>query len=338
MTKHLTVASLALNVVVLTALIWVLQRQTPQVAAPMPVVAHDQAGASISGSALLRLHGELRKAGLDEASTQRVLAQVLRSAEARGASAEYWKSDLAASRTRTLAQYDELRRARTAIRSAIGARALDEADFALLFRPYGTELDFLSPEKQMALQEIEMQDLSGSDTQLKALLSGSDWQEYRYRRSPLRQRLLATGFDFTRDEYRAVFDAISAVHGEQEVAFTAGLVGDPVRDPQLAAHLRRALGTERFATFQKVQDPLYMTLVHVGRAHNLSDRTIDAAYTLVSESDQGMVRTASHAPLNSAQQDAELRKLLGGPAFDLFSSLAPPRTNSNQVVVFTSGH
>jgi hypothetical protein len=344
MAKRLALASLTLNVVVLAALIWALQRQTPPITADVAAGARARPSASVTGSSLLRLHARLQGAGLDEPAAGRVLAQVLHSSGADAASAEYWKPSLAASRARALAQYDELQKARGAVRASIGELALDDPELAVLFRPYGSELDFLSPQKQMALQEVEMQDLRSArsampldeSAQIKAALSASEWQEYRYRRSTLRQRLLATGFDFTRDEYRAVFDAVAAARREREGALVAGIVGDPVREPQLAEQIRQALGAERFATFQKVQDPLYVTLIHVGKTQNLPAETIDAAYALVSQNNQGLSRSTGRAPLSPAQRDAELRGLLGAAAFDLFSRLSP-RANSNQMAVFTVG-
>jgi hypothetical protein len=58
------------------------------------------------------------------------------------------------SRARVLAQYDELQKARAAVRGAMGESALSDPALAPLFRPYGPELDFLSSQKQIALQEM----------------------------------------------------------------------------------------------------------------------------------------------------------------------------------------
>jgi hypothetical protein len=339
MTTRLTTVSLGLNVLLAAVLIWVLQRQTPQATADEPVSAHAQ---SLGDSPLLQLHARLRGAGLDEATSARILVQVLQTSSTTDASAEYWKASIAASRAHAWSQYDELQKARGAVRDAIGEVALSDPALAPLFHPYGSKLDFLSPQKQMALQDIEMQSLgsatlastSGESAQIKALLSSSELQEYRYRTSDLRQRLLATGFDFTRDEYRATFDAVFATRTEQEVALTAGILGDTLRDPQLAAQIRKALGAARFATFRKVQDPLYVTLRHVGATHSLSAETVDAAYAIVSASDQGRPSSAGRQQLSSAQAEAELRRLLGPAAFELLSRLLP-RANSSQFAAFS---
>lgn len=318
MQKSLALTSVALNVALICALAWNWQRDATGIA---------------------QVQTDLRSAGLDELQAWKAVGILLQSAAT--GEAEYWKPNFVSSNARELASYEELLKARDALRASIGEGAVHDPRFAPLFQPYQTDLGFLPPAQQMELQSIMMKQLrqpgapEGVDAQIKSLLSAEHWKEYQYRKSPLRQRLLASGFDFSEQEYRAVFDLVAAASVERNLAFSAGAIGDPAANPELSQALRDALGEERFARFRKVQDPNYATLLHVARSHDLPTSSIDGAYALIMENNadrQRVGRSLGADPARS-ERESQLREILGPQAFEEFSKLSPSY-GPNQMAAF----
>jgi hypothetical protein len=296
------IASLALNVIlaVVAAVAFVNQgadEAHANGAAPVPK-GDLSTGVSQTIDARKTYEG-LRALGLSEDSAKRALVGVLQS-QWRPAIAEYWRSPHARQIHERIDQYREDAAIRAIVLDAFGPAAAEAAGFAAVFKPLQNEFPTLSSQQQLAILAVERSvdeerlaqlaqpvarafapTVNSARDRLASILNSAELLEYDLRRSLTAQRLAASGFAFTEQEFRDVFAIHSSGASVKDGVLLQSAFG-------LEPKLRAALGPERYELFARSQDPAFRTLASIARLHNLPPEKVEAAYRIV--------RQAAHKP------------------------------------------
>jgi hypothetical protein len=231
--------------------------------------------------------------------------------------------------------------ARKIVRSEYGDAALDDPEFAFLFRPYADRYPNLSATKQLELQRISivpMRALVASnlspiqaqvavkasqrevEAEISRLLSPAEWQEYQRKESSAVRSLANSGFKFTQQEFDAVLPTVAQGDGP---------VGMKRFDPASTEALREALGPKRYLEYRKSQDPTFHMLSAIVSAHGKQNADVDAAYEAVYSNQEASAQMLRAGPVlgfddqrKKEQMTADLRtrltKEIGGEATDVF--------------------
>ncbi len=264
MTKHLTAASLALNVVVLAALVWALQRQAPQNTAHEDIVARDQPGGSVNDSPLLQLHARLSGASLNEKERASLMLAYLQE--------RYGESDEQLQRSASFCDspVTVLDRAREEALASLGNGAVEDPDFGCLFRPLEREYAELGPQKQVAVhrllesyyREIKQTDsrTARKDSYKKLLtgtanvLSGSEYDEFMLRASPLAKSIRRMNLELDESRSRTL---VQLVAKDERLSQLVLGNADESRDASFQSNqIAELLGSERYVRFAYSVDPL----------------------------------------------------------------------------------
>lgn len=299
---------------------------------------------------LKALHTALVSAGVDDTSAKRtVLASVETATPTIPRS--YWKLNLLSTAEERIRAYETQERLREIIGAVFGSSASTDQAFASIFAPYSALYPFLSPEKQRRLQSVEK---TASEARLQAsatslspgvgnapagqkqvrqelanFMSAEELFEYDMRTSFTAQRLIATGFDFTEQEFRAIYKLVESPAGAavSEPDLTGALFShDQKRDAAKAA-----LGQDRYAEFERFQDPSYRVLLAVTRSHGITGDKVRAAYEIIREYQSEMVAGSDprksgssmdkEAARRSKQERDRIVALLGEEVFVKFSAI-----------------
>ncbi len=258
-------------------------------------------------------------------------------------STEYWKPKGLRDAQTMVRGYECMESMRSEVLKAFGSRAIQESEFASIFRPYQSDFPFLEAEKQLALQRIKadharrimsMGNLGPAtaaavsestqimNKEVRALLSEQEFFEYSLRESIEAQRLLATGFDFSESEFRELFRL-----GKLTPSGTPSRTFIAPADASVTSG-EVTIGGERWAEFQRTRDPIYRVLWLAAPRHGLRKKEIDAAYGLIGES---IRQIEAQRPIGSpsisnieVHRDRELRSVLGDAAFEEVSRQIKP--------------
>jgi hypothetical protein len=240
-----------------------------------------------------------QEAGLGDSLAYRLALVAAQPSVQPAKSAQYWTLEGRSDTTLVLPQEgdDELR---SRLVQAFGESARERPEFASLFKPFANKYPFLSSQKQLALQKIVTTEdiasaggrasecgLAGCDPRekIRQLLTPAEYAEYELRESPVSHRLASTGVDFTEQEFRDAY---------QVLAEQPGPATD--RNAQRAEQERRIesiLGKEKFARYQRAQDPIYRALNQGGRKYSVGQEAIDSAYQLIKDSQHRMASADS---------------------------------------------
>ncbi|WP_380596460.1 hypothetical protein [Steroidobacter flavus] len=299
-------------------------------------------------------YSRAKAAGLDEPLARRVLAASLQAMP--DWTEPYWKSPVTRETERQQAEFDFQSALRRDLVELVGPGAVDELAFRSLFFPLAAKLPFLSSEQQIGIQEIKLQEQrrllqeSGGhggfqhasaifqDTlqQIRKILSEEQFFEYELRVSPAAQVLAGNGFDFTEEEFRKVFRASggqSAIRF-QGLGFT--LTGQPNGSDKTLAAIETALGPQRFAEYRRAQDPTFKLLAAIGADRGIEPGAIDKAYDIIVATAARRNQIHAGGPLMTgaqreslknieSEQQAELSKLLGPQALEVFNQSLNPQ-------------
>lgn len=250
--------------------------------------------------------------------------------------AEYWKPAYVRDAERERGTYALLEAARESLAQRAG-----EADanpvIASLFAPYAHQYPFVPADKQVALQRIRAEhhsrlladaawgpqaastvskSLARMQSDIRTLLTADEYFEYSLRESPLGQQLIATGFDFSEEEFRKVFAAYSVDNASLYV--TAAPTGSAQGE-----RLKAALGEARYFELERSRDPAYRLLWSHAERHGLTSEMINDAYATIYRSKQELAALGARAAVGGAgaqtaavyeARDRALRAALGDAA------------------------
>jgi LysM repeat protein len=150
--------------------------------------------------------------------------------------------------------------------------------------------------------------------QLAAVLNPLQLEEYllRYSENANRLRTEMTGMNTTAEEFRALFRAVDAIDREIQLRYSGD---DPssrrVRqnlDQQRLAAIRNALGSERFQTYQTVQDPGYREALAVAQGAGEGEQAALALYEINRATVDEINRIRNDPSLTDAQKQQQLQE------------------------------
>jgi hypothetical protein len=287
--KPLTLGSLALNVVLGTWIAWT------HVAAGTAVQeqvssSQEQRAAGAAGvrnaDALRRIFKAAVSSGVAEGVAYELVVLTARGNSATaGSPYEYWKPPADRSERASVSSSVSDQAVRELLLQTFGPSVRDRPELSALFEPYARQFPFLTSEKQLALLAIRSQSRPAAATlgaalpcptgscgkeleAIRSLLTAEEFFEYQLRESTLAVRLTNTGFDFTEQEFRDLFRVLSV----------AG--GNPAADA-MAAGVRGVLAKDRFAQYQRLQDPAYRLLRQAAQQFALPRAAIDASFEAI---------------------------------------------------------
>lgn len=182
------------------------------------------------------------------------------------------------------------------------AQALTEAWLAL---PSSERVRKGTAEVSKGFRRLEAERLA----RLNQVLSPGELEDYEMRSSSLAAHLsesLAL-FQPTEEEYRLIFrirqQAQQADHAE------AGELQPDENRQELEAQLKAALGEQRYAEYQRAQDPTYEELRHLAQRYSLPQDSTDQVYEALKPLLQKAEQIEMDDTLDEAQQNRALRQL-----------------------------
>lgn len=291
-TKYALILSLILNMALATVLVF----------------AHGpwgSAGRLTSQPSVRELYDWSRQNGLpDDLSGKLILAQLDRRNPATKPDV-YWTSLVQRSAISNLAQLQFDERARHALVEEFGPTAANAAPFKRVFQPFADKYPFLSPAKQVALQQILIKshdatlsnrsvDTAASNSlnakaknEIRTLLSDEEYFEYQLRESDFARRLADGRFEFTEKEFRDVFQLyFEAELDEPAVANQFAVPRNEHRPVDLARSLQSVMGSERYLQYQRSRDPVFVLLSREAGKFDVGAAKVESAYKLIQETDQ----------------------------------------------------
>lgn len=164
------------------------------------------------------------------------------------------------------------------------------------------------------------------EQELKAILSPKEFEDYQLRHSPLSEELRTSlnGFEPNEEEFRKIFQA-RASYDEATGQIKSGGDSTIKSDMQdlLDAELKGALGEERFAKYEKLQEPSYQALSRLGDRFGLAPAVTEQAYGYLHDAEAQALKLHSDASLDEDLRDEALRKISEETARQMRAALGP---------------
>jgi hypothetical protein len=299
---------------------------------------------AMAPAGILAFYDRLTAGGLPEMEAKRALLAWLEARMPEPPAKEYWRPAHLSDARERLARFQSREAVRAALLSAFGPSADADPAFSALFSPYRHEFPFLSPAKQRALEAIYASRdtaLLGATTEtasaveasarsavaeIEKLLAADELEQFRLRTSPLARQLLASGFQFSEQEFKSAFQALAASKtGEELTATSAFRIGSGT--DETTGRLRTALGN-RFEEYQKLQDPRYQILTAVSQSFGIATTQRDAAYAAIRAAEAAIETINKSGPVLmpdsrlklseiAQQREERLKHLLGTKAYEV---------------------
>ncbi|XOV90662.1 MAG: hypothetical protein ACFHX7_12450 [Pseudomonadota bacterium] len=208
--------------------------------------------------------------------------------------------------------------------------------FEDLFKPLNKTLPFLSSEKQIALQELELEsraqfsdlDRFGftqenrdemreqqrlREESIRSLLTPDEYFEYELRESRLANQMKEQmdGFDYSEYEFRDLYRLRDDLAQERSLAAATISSREDFQALRQTeeARIREYLGDDRFEAYQRAQDPTYKRLVTIGERYGNTDREIIEVYEKTSEFQEQMNTVMRDRNLTNDQRRDRLSTL-----------------------------
>ena len=275
------------------------------VASPARAASNPEAAATEGPAQLVE---KALRAGIPEhLAYQLALLSVRDSTATRGE--QYWRSPADRIAPQPTADREADDAARTALLRSFGPAARERPEFAAMFDQQANRFHYLPSQKQVELQRIISQPAAAPDrsdsrlavlncpvglcgevvAQIRVLLTDDEYFEYRLRESPLAAQLAGNGFDFTEQEFRAVFKVLGRTPGTSS-AISSGV----------AAQLAQVLGEDRFRQYERTTDPAYRLVQKATQQHPVSRAALDAAYDAIKRSERKLAEAGASSPQTRA--------------------------------------
>jgi hypothetical protein len=297
------------------------------------------------------LEEQLLNAGMPESHVKAMLLAYLNARIAESAAFptyEYWRAESQATAQARAAAMEERRETvREALLALHGVAAKEDPAFWSVFKPLQSRFPFLTSEQQIAVGRLLQQQAAappvrsapapGSrpkpavappfEAELRQIIPDTaTYLEFSMRDSPLAQRLRSAAIDFTEDEYRRVFSVMEEFRADPKPsAFLA---------QREAVHA--ILGRDRALQLWGSIDSTFAAVRKAGEQHNLSDATIWAAYELLLDAQDDLLRVGGSASAavqanviaeRVQRRDRMLTELVGDAAASSIAAATSQRIN-----------
>lgn len=206
---------------------------------------------------------------------------------------------------------------RQQLRAIFGDDIETDAKFENLFKPYNNQLDFLSSNQQIALQNLKLERMSNIHAgnisgynqtseldSIKNLLGEEDFYEYQLRESATAKYLMQelNYFDYSEQEYRDLFK----IRQQTET-------GGRIRDENALTEddkVRDYLGEERYEEYQRAKQPAYQKIQTIVKNNNINETVALSAYQTLSESLVNITRLRQNTNLSIDERASQISLLI----------------------------
>lgn len=192
----------------------------------------------------------------------------------------------------------------------------------------------LSTEDEQALKNLKKE----RQDELARILEPAEFEDYELRNSPVAQRLRdgLVGIELTADEFRSIFrwqKPLEGRVGNDAPSADSAPAGQPAQQQKiLDDQIRNLLGDERFAEYQRGQDPDFQSLYQFVQGFQLSPNVAAGIYDLQKQTAQQQSALAANPALSEPERsqamadiqrknNAVVKGLIGDKAFDLYRKL-----------------
>ncbi len=177
---------------------------------------------------------------------------------------------------------------------------------------YARSKGMLLDEDQEQLRRIQKQ----REAELAQVLTPEELEEYQLRNSSTANSMRAqmAGFQPTEEEFRKIFRAQKVFDNEFNQAFDvtddaqADIKARAQQDAQEALNdeIKKTLGSQRFAEYQRAQDPDYRTLAQVAGRFDLSSDVVNRVYGMKQEAERQKAALEANTQITDEQRQAAL--------------------------------
>lgn len=288
------------------------------------------------------LSDDLMGMGLPASMVEMLVYSYLNADAAAGADHQYWRatSSKPSQSARQLLASNSAKRAQLV--RIFGEQVKDDPALAGLFRPYQQNLAFLSSDKQVALQELQLSALTATapqspkalEQEIKNILGADDYNEYQLRESLTAKRLQQdlAAFDYSEQDYRAIYnikheyDGGPGAGGIMQVQSAAisgadfGLNGMQ-RSVNTAEEdaIRAYLGEERYREYSLSRQPDFRRMKDVADANGVDRNDYLTAYEVLQRARKQMNDVQQNASLNTDDRNQRINTVLSDTNVQLTS-------------------
>jgi hypothetical protein len=259
----------------------------------------------------------------------------------------YWKKPQQDPYQQVISRLEFEESKRTMLIRVFGEQIVDDPFFEDLFKPMNESLGFLSTDKQIALDNLvrsnrginsaarsdgfiretreelraNSQDLTRA---IQELLSEEEYFEYLLRESPLANNLVRTmdGLDYSEQEFRDIYEIRSTFDVNEIRQAGGGRTEFAEAREDNNEQIRNYLGENRYAEYERLQDPAFRSLLSIGERYGTSDTDLVAVYEITSTTRQqmqavantkGMSRQETRRRINELESEAhaEIEQIVG---------------------------
>ena len=243
---------------------------------------------------------------------QRSLVRQLLNVDLQAELSKYWEDDYDAAEYAFVSE--EKRDQILALQSKY-----DEMEQEVYARAQGLMLE----QDEESLKRIQ----EAREKELASILTPQELEEYELRHSNVAENLRGqlAGFEPTEEEFRRLF----RVQKDFEKEINRSLSGDEadmVRDDAqdaLNQEMRKVLGENRFAEWERAQDPDYKALLQVADRFNLPRELSANVYSMKLQAEQQKVQVDANPNLSPQQRQAALEAIARETERALASTMPP---------------
>ena len=288
------------------------------------------------------LAADLAKLGLPDSMVKMLVYSYLSGAESaeQDKNDSYWQpiSRNPADSTTELLQSNAQKREQLLL--IFGEGIKDDPQFYSLFRPFQKTLGYLSSDKQVKLQELQLTAITNAKPQsptelehdIESTLGAEDYYEYQLRESPLAKQLQQelSAFKYSEQDYRELYrikresrqqlqDAEgSPIQSYQLSGADFGLNG--IKQPENSAEedaIRAYLGEERYREYTLAKQPDFRRMLSVTDANGVDRNNSMIAYEVLDRARTQMVKLHQNTGLNPDQKNYQVNQLLSDTNVEL---------------------
>jgi hypothetical protein len=285
------------------------------------------------------LAAQLRERSLSEDLVrQMVLAAInrdfLAEAQSRQIETPYWQRPERDRYETVMVHLSNEETKRRLLLEIFGEDIVEDPVFADLFKPLSETLDFLSSDKQIALDSLRRSGQAASTVQgtgflredrteirataadlnraIQELLTTDEYLEVQLRDSRLAQTLKRNmdGMDYGEQEFRDIFQIRHALESNTErVSGPGGREAYIATREATNEQVRDYLGDKRFTEYERLQDPLFRSLKTVGERYNASDTDVVAVYDISNQANSQIRELSQKKQLTAQETRQRIEKI-----------------------------
>ena len=255
------------------------------------------------------------------------------SGENTGTSNSYWRLQNVSPTDSAAAFLQSNQEKREQLLRIFGDSIKDDPQFYTLFRPYQNSLAYLSSDKQIKLQKLQLTAITGGtmkspaelEQEIEDILGPEEYYEYQLRESPmakqLQQELVA--FKYSEQDYREIFRIKHEYNHQlysgnglpvQSASLSGadfGLNGiNQSENPAEEEAIRALLGEERYHEYTLSKRPDFRRFVGVANANGVDREKSIVAYDVLQRARSQMTELHQDTNLNSDEKSYQLGAVL----------------------------